>query len=125
MSRQCPQLVNSAPLFPEQEENKMSAFVVVEIEISDEHRKDFENVFLVQAHRELEEAGAKIVGGGFDNAAALTGMPPKNRFVVIEFPTKAALEKWWNSPAGAWARENIKKYANAGNRMIAAYEATE
>jgi uncharacterized protein (DUF1330 family) len=101
----------------------MSAYVIGEVEVSDEHRKDFENIFLAQAHKELEEVNAKIVGGGFNNAAALIGLPPKNRFVVIQFENVEALQKWWDGPSGAFVREKLKAYGNAGGRLTAAYEA--
>jgi hypothetical protein len=71
----------------------MPAFVIGEFEVSEEHRKDFEIKFLTQAHHELEDAGAKIVAGGFDNAVSLAGIPPKNRYVVIQFGN---MEAWKN-----------------------------
>jgi uncharacterized protein (DUF1330 family) len=77
-------------------------------------------VFLTQAKQELADAGAKIIAGGFDNAVSLVGIPPKNRYVVIQFDSMDALQKWWQGPAGAFARECLKKYGNAGWRLIAA-----
>jgi uncharacterized protein (DUF1330 family) len=102
----------------------MSAFVIGEIEVSEEHRKDFVNVFLTQADKELKDAGAKIVGGGFDNSISLIGMPPKNRYVVIQFENMEVLDKWWQGPAGAFVREKCKQYGNAGWRLVAAKDAS-
>jgi hypothetical protein len=61
----------------------MTALFIGEVEVADENRHDYENVFLTQANKELAEAGAKHIAGGFDNATSLVGIPPKNRYVVI------------------------------------------
>jgi uncharacterized protein (DUF1330 family) len=71
-------------------------------------------------NKELADAGAKHIAGGFDNAVSLVGIPPKNRYVVIQFDSMDALQKWWQGPAGAFVRECLKKYGNAGWRLIAA-----
>jgi uncharacterized protein (DUF1330 family) len=97
----------------------MTALFIGEVEVADEHRRDFENVFLSQANQELADAGAKHIAGGFDNTVSLVGIPPKNRYVVIQFDSMDALQKWWQGPAGAFVRENIKKYG-VGTRLIAA-----
>jgi hypothetical protein len=67
----------------------------------------------------LADVGAKHIAGGFDNAVSLVGIPPKNRYVVIQFDNMDTLQKWWKGPAGAFVRENMNKYA-MGIRMIAA-----
>ena len=97
----------------------MTALFIGEVEVADENRHDYENVFLTQANKELADAGAKHIAGGFDNAVSLVGIPPKNRYVVIQFDNMDTLQKWWKGPAGAFVRENMKKYA-VGIRMIAA-----
>jgi uncharacterized protein (DUF1330 family) len=106
-------------------EKTMTALVIGEIEVSEENRKDFENVFLTQAHKELDDAGAKIIAGGWDNAVSLVGIPPKNRYVVIQFQNMEALDKWWQGPSGAFVREKLKQYGNVGWRLIAARKAIE
>ena len=97
----------------------MTALFIGEIEVSEENRKDYDSVFLPQANKELEDAGAKHIAGGFDKTVLLFGIPPKNRYVVIQFDSMNALEKWWQGPAGAFVREGMKKYG-AGARFIAA-----
>jgi uncharacterized protein (DUF1330 family) len=97
----------------------LTALFIGEIEVSEENRQDYEGVFLAQAYKELEDSGAKLIAGGFDKAFSLLGIPPKNRYVVIEFESMNALEKWWQGPAGAFVRENTKKYG-LGVRYIAA-----
>jgi hypothetical protein len=62
---------------------KMTALFIGEIEVANENRHDFENVFLKQANQELADAGAKHIAGGFDNTVSLVGIPPKNRYVVL------------------------------------------
>jgi uncharacterized protein (DUF1330 family) len=103
----------------------MPAFVICEIEVNEDNWKDFENILLKQSHKELDNFGAKIVAGGWDNAVSLVGMPPKNRYAVIQFDSMEALDKWWQGPSGAWVREKVKQYGNAGWRLIAAKDVRE
>jgi uncharacterized protein (DUF1330 family) len=98
---------------------KMTALFIGEVEVNEENREGYESVFLTQANQELADAGAKHIAGGFDNAVSLVGIPPKNRYVVIQFDSMDSLQKWWQGPAGAFVRENIKKYGVA-TRFIAA-----
>jgi uncharacterized protein (DUF1330 family) len=97
----------------------LTALFIGEIEVSEENRQDYDSVFLAQANKELQDAGAKHIAGGFDKAVSLFGIPPKNRYVVIQFESMNALEKWWQGPAGAFVREGMKKYGY-GARFIAA-----
>jgi uncharacterized protein (DUF1330 family) len=97
----------------------MTALFIGEVEVADENRHDYDNAFLTQANKELADARAKHIAGGFENSVSLVGIPPKNRYVVIQFDSMDALQNWWQGPAGAFVRENMKKYAT-GVRMIAA-----
>jgi uncharacterized protein (DUF1330 family) len=97
----------------------LTALFIGELEVNEENRQNFDSVFLAQAYKELEDAGAKLIAGGFDKTVSLFGIPPKNRYVVIQFESMNALEKWWQGPAGAFVRENTKKYGVAA-RYIAA-----
>jgi uncharacterized protein (DUF1330 family) len=103
----------------------MTTLFIGELEVSEENRKGYENEFLPQAHKELHEAGAKIIAGGWDNAVSLAGIAPKNRYVVIQFENMEALDKWWQGPSGAFVREKLKQYGNVGWRLIAARKAIE
>ena len=42
-------------------------------------------LFLPQANKELEDAGAKHIAGGFNETVSLFRYSPKNRYVVIQF----------------------------------------
>src|SRR6516162_5811939 len=97
----------------------MTALFIGEVEVADKTRHDYENVFLTQANKELADAGAKHIAGGFDNAVSLIGIPPKNRYVVIQFESEERLDKWWQGPSGAFVREKT-----AGWRLIAAKDAS-
>jgi uncharacterized protein (DUF1330 family) len=99
---------------------QLTALFIGEIEVTEENRQDYESVFLAQAYKELEEAGAKLIAGGFDKTVSLVGIPPKNRYVVIQFESMKALENWWQGPAGAFVRENTKKYGGGVARYLAA-----
>jgi uncharacterized protein (DUF1330 family) len=95
----------------------MTVLFIGELEVADENRHDFER-FLTQAYKELASAGAKLIAGGFDKTVSIVGIPPKNRYVVIQFDSMDALQNWWQGPAGAFVRENIKKYG-VGTRLMA------
>jgi uncharacterized protein (DUF1330 family) len=59
------------------------AYVVAEIDVKDEdgYKKDF----LPKAQANLKEFGGKYMAGGFNNAISVSGSPPPNRVVLIQF----------------------------------------
>ena len=43
----------------------------------------------------IKESGGKYLGGGFNKAISLTGAPPPNRVVLIQFPDMDALKAFY------------------------------
>ncbi len=72
---------------------KPPAYVVAEINVNDQdgYAKDF----LPKAQAYIREAGGKYLGGGFNKAIGLTGAPPPNRVVLLQFPDMDAVKAFY------------------------------
>jgi uncharacterized protein (DUF1330 family) len=62
---------------------KLPAYVVTEIDVKDQdgYTKDF----LPKAQANIKEHGGKYLAGGFNKAIGLSGSPPPNRVVLLQF----------------------------------------
>jgi uncharacterized protein (DUF1330 family) len=63
---------------------KPPAYVFAEINVKDQDGYTKDYLPKVQAH--IKEFGGKYLGGGFNNAVGLSGAPPANRVVLLQFP---------------------------------------
>ena len=72
---------------------KLPAYVLAEIDVKDQdgYTKDF----LPKAQANIKEFGGKYLGGGFNKALGLTGAPPHNRVVLLEFPDMEAVKAFY------------------------------
>jgi uncharacterized protein (DUF1330 family) len=72
---------------------KPLAYSVAEIDVKDQdgYTKDF----LPKAQANIKESSGKYLGGGFNKAIGLTGAPPPNRVVLIQFPDMDALKAFY------------------------------
>jgi uncharacterized protein (DUF1330 family) len=63
---------------------KPPAYVFAEINVKDQdgYNKDF----LPKAQANIKEFGGKYLGGGYNKAISLSGAPPANRLVLLQFP---------------------------------------
>ena len=64
-------------------QSKPLAYTIAEIDVKDQdgYTKDF----LPKAQANIKETGGKYLGGGFNKAISLTGSPPPNRVVLLQF----------------------------------------
>src|ERR1700684_1640393 len=71
-------------------QTKPPAFIFVEIDVKDQdgYAKDF----LPKAQASIKESGGKYLAGGFNKAISLSGSPPPNRVVLLEFADRDALK---------------------------------
>jgi uncharacterized protein (DUF1330 family) len=71
-------------------QTKPPAFIFVEIDVKDQdgYAKDF----LPKAQASIKESGGKYLAGGFNKAISLSGSPPPNRVVLLEFADMDALK---------------------------------
>jgi uncharacterized protein (DUF1330 family) len=62
---------------------KAPAYTFVEIDVRDQdgYTKDF----LPKAQANIKEMGGKYLAGGFNKAISMTGSPPPNRVVLLQF----------------------------------------
>jgi uncharacterized protein (DUF1330 family) len=71
-------------------QTKPSGFVLAEIDVKDQdgYTKDF----LPKAQANIKESGGKYLAGGFNKAISLSGSPPPNRVVLLQFPDLDAVK---------------------------------
>ena len=84
------------------------AYVVAEITVKDEdgYKKDF----LPLAQKAIDDNGGKYIAGGFNKTFAITGEPPADRVVILQFENMEKVKGWRD--AARDAQENIgSKYA--------------
>ena len=85
---------------------KPPGFVLAEIDIKDQdgYTKDF----LPKAQANIRESGGKYLAGGFNKAISLSGSPPPNRVVLLQFPDMDAVK-------ALYAKEHVLE-ADFGNK---------
>ncbi len=74
-------------------QTKPPAYIFVEIDVKDQdgYSKDF----LPKAQANIKEMGGKYLAGGFNKAISLTGSPPPNRVVLLQFADMDALKAFF------------------------------
>ena len=72
---------------------KPPAYTWAEIDVKDQdgYTKDF----LPKAQATIKESGGKYLAGGFNKAISLSGSPPPNRVVLLQFPDIDALKAFY------------------------------
>ena len=84
------------------------AYVINEIAVKDEdgYKKDF----LPGAQKAIDDNGGKYIAGGFNKTFAITGEPPADRVVILQFENMDKVKGWRD--AARDAQEKIgNKYA--------------
>jgi uncharacterized protein (DUF1330 family) len=74
-------------------QTKPSGFVWAEIDVKDQdgYAKDF----LPKAQANIKESGGKYLAGGTNKAIGLSGSPPPNRVVLLQFPDMDAVKAFY------------------------------
>lgn len=74
-------------------QSKPPAYTFAEIDVKDQdgYTKDF----LPKAQASIKQSGGKYLAGGFNKAISLTGAPPPNRVVLIQFPDMDAVKAFY------------------------------
>jgi uncharacterized protein (DUF1330 family) len=72
---------------------KPSGFVLAEIDVKDQdgYAKDF----LPKAQAGIKDSGGTYLAGGFNKAISLTGSPPPNRVVLLQFADIDAVKAFY------------------------------
>ena len=63
----------------------------IDVKDQDGYTKDF----LPKAQAYIKEAGGKYLAGGFNKAIGLSGSPPPNRVVLVQFPNMDAVKAFY------------------------------
>jgi uncharacterized protein (DUF1330 family) len=90
-------------------QTKPPAFIFVEIDVKDQD--GYTKEFLPKAQANIKEAGGKYLAGGFNKATSLSGSPPPDRVVLLQFPDMDAI-KAYNAKQQPLEAEVGNKYAN-------------
>jgi uncharacterized protein (DUF1330 family) len=69
----------------------------------DGYKKDF----LPGAQKAIDDNGGKYIAGGFNKTVAITGQPPADRVVILQFEIMDKVKAWRDA-----ARDAQKKYAS-------------
>ena len=81
------------------------AYVIEEIEVKDEG--GYKDDFLPPAQRAIDDNGGKYIAGGFNKTFSITGQPPANRVVILQFESMDKVKAWRDV-----ARDAQEKIAN-------------
>jgi len=69
---------------------KIPAYTVAEIDVKDQD--GYTKEFLPKAQANIKEHGGKYLGGGFNKTFSMSGSPPPNRVVLLQFPDMDTLK---------------------------------
>jgi uncharacterized protein (DUF1330 family) len=72
---------------------KPPGYIFVEIDVKDQD--SYKNDFLPKAQTLIKESGGKYLAGGFNKAVGLSGSPPPNRVVLLQFPDVDAVKAFY------------------------------
>jgi uncharacterized protein (DUF1330 family) len=72
---------------------KLPAYVLGEIDVKDQdgYAKDY----LPKAQANIKESGGKYIAGGLNKAISLSGSPPPNRVVLLQFADMDAVKAFY------------------------------
>ena len=87
-------------------QTKPPAYLFAEIDVKDQDGYTKDYLPKVQAH--IKEFGGKYLGGGFNKAVGLSGAPPANRVVLLQFPDMDS--------AKAFSDKDAPDQANVGSK---------
>jgi uncharacterized protein (DUF1330 family) len=87
---------------------KPPGFVFAEIDVKDQD--GYTNDFLPKARANIKESGGKYLAGGFNKTISMSGSPPPNRVVLLQFADMDAV-KAYNAKQRQLEAEMGDKYA--------------
>jgi uncharacterized protein (DUF1330 family) len=85
-------------------------YQIVEINVKDQPGYEGSGVKEVRATQEA--VGGKLIGGGYNKATSLVGDPPANRYLIIQYPSKAANDKHFTENVKPWWESEGRKYSD-------------
>jgi uncharacterized protein (DUF1330 family) len=88
---------------------------VVEINVTDQPTYEASGVDKVRDG--IKASGAKLLAGGYNKTQSYDGAPVANRYLIFQFPSKEADDKFWKESAKPWA-ETVKNKSMSTFRVI-------
>jgi hypothetical protein len=85
-------------------------FQVVEINVKDQKGYEASGVDKVRASMTTD--GGKVIAGGYNKAHGLIGDAPANRYLIIQYPNKAANDKHFSESVKPWWEGEGRKYSD-------------
>jgi uncharacterized protein (DUF1330 family) len=73
-------------------QTKPLGFVLAEIDVKDQD--GYTNDFLPKARANIKESGGRYLAGGFNKAISMSGSPPPNRVVLLQFSDMDAVKAY-------------------------------
>ncbi|HEY1885951.1 MAG TPA: DUF1330 domain-containing protein [Roseiarcus sp.] len=83
--------VGAASVLHAQAKPPAYTFAEIDVKNQDGYTKDF----LPKAQASIKGSGGKYLAGGFNKAISLSGSPPPNRVVLLQFPDIDALKAFY------------------------------
>jgi uncharacterized protein (DUF1330 family) len=84
--------VGAASVLHAQAKPPAYAFAEIDVKDQDGYTKDF----LPKAQANIKQFSGKYLGGGYNKAIGLSGAPPHNRVVLLQFPDMDALQAFYD-----------------------------
>jgi ketosteroid isomerase-like protein/uncharacterized protein (DUF1330 family) len=85
-------------------------FQVVEINVKDQ--KGYEGSGVASVRDSMKAEGGTVIGGGYNKAHSLIGDAPANRYLIIQYPSKAANDKHFTASVKPWWEGEGRKYSD-------------
>jgi uncharacterized protein (DUF1330 family) len=92
------------------------AYLVAEISVNDP--EGYKNEYLPVVQKSIAEAGGKYIAGGNNKTVTLTGTPPPNRVVVLQYESMEKAKAWFDSQASKDARKIGEKYSTIRSFIV-------
>jgi uncharacterized protein (DUF1330 family) len=93
---------------------KPPGYLLAEVAVTVDENTYKNSEFMKQTVPTIQAAGGKYLAGGFKNATALSGAPPANRIVLIQFENIDKAKAWYDN--GQAEREN-----NLGSKVASSF----
>ena len=92
-------------------------------EVSVKNEDAYKSEFLPLARKSIAEYGGKYIAGGFNKTVALSGEPPPNRVVIIQFESTDKAKAWNESASQKDSRKIGDKFATFREFIVEGIEA--
>jgi uncharacterized protein (DUF1330 family) len=92
-------------------------------EVSVKNEDAYKSEFLPLARKSIAEYGGKYIAGGFNKTVALSGEPPPNRVVIIQFESTDKAKAWNESVSQKDSRKIGDKFATFREFIVEGVEA--